>query len=218
MASISTFTDPLTSTTQNTTIWSTGLNFGTNSWSATGWTVTNPANYTGYGGQQTTAFYDLTGASVYVNIANLGSQTLASCESIPLGLVDSGGTNKLFWYANSGTIFAFKTVAGTQTTVSSATYNATTHQWLSIAEGVGRKSGAGTTGTTYFETSSDGITWTLFASLANPITETALGVNPSLGTYSNETTSTTMKITSYSTAPVVASAASSSDTFMLMGV
>lgn len=195
--SFSTFADPLSASTQNTTLW--GGNFGTESWTGGGWTITNPINYTGYGGSQTNSFYDLTGTSVYCSVANLGSTTLASAESIPLGLVDSGGTNKLFWYMNLGTIAAWKDVAGTSASIASATYSATTMKWFSIAEGVGRKSGTGVTGTTYFEYSADGITWTQLTSATNPIAVTTLAVNPSLGTFSNEASSTTMKINSFNT-------------------
>lgn len=197
MAGFATFTDPLTATTQNTGLW--GGNFGTLSWAAQGFTITNPSAYTGYGGQSSISSYDLTGASCWVNIANLGSQVLASCESVPIDLNFSSSTNRLFFYANAGTLTAYKTIASTQTSVASATYSATTHKWLAISEGLGRKSGTGVAGTIYFEYSADGITWSLFTSLANPFAVTALFVDTSLGTYASEASSTTLKINSYNT-------------------
>lgn len=193
MASFSTFTDPLVSSTQNTGLW--GGNFGTLSWTGGGFTITNPASYTGYGGQSSVSSYDLTGASVFVNIANVGSQSLVSCESVPLEVNFSASANRLFFYVNGGNISCYKTVASTQTQVgTSVAYSATTHKWLRI-----RESG----GTVFFDRSADGITWTNMTSLANPFAVTALFVDTSLGTYNAEASSTTMKITSYSTAPAV---------------
>lgn len=192
MAGFATFSDPLTASTQNTGLW--GGNFGTLAWTGGGFLITNPINYTGYGGQSSNSAYDLTGASVFVNIANVGSQVLVSCESVPLEVNFSSSANRLFFYVNGGNISCFKTIAGAQTQVgSSATYNSTTHKWLRI-----RESG----GTIFFDRSTDGKTWTNMTSVANPFAVTALFVATSLGTYANEASSTTMKITSYSTAPV----------------
>lgn len=194
MAQIATFQDRFQSASQSA-LW-TG-NFGTLGFAIGSFTITNPASYTGYGGMVTNQAYNMTNDCVYCKVGNLGSQSLASCESVPLGLIDSGNTNKLFWYANSGSIYAFKTVAGTQTQITSATYNSSTMKWFCISEGTARKSGTGVAGTTYFEYSADGKTWTLFTSLTDPITMTALIVNPSLGTYASEASPTTMVIDSY---------------------
>lgn len=188
MAGFATFSDPLTAGTQNTTLW--GGNFGTLAWAGGGFLITNPATYTGYGGQASVSAYDLTSAAVWVDVVNVGSQVLVSCESIPLEVNYSSSTMRLFFYINQGTITAYKTVSGTQTLVHSATYSAVTHKWLRI-----RESG----GTTFFDTSPDGKVWTNFTSLADPFTMTALFVSTSLGTYSSEASSTTMKIQNYST-------------------
>lgn len=199
MAQFSTFQDRFVSSSQATSLW--GGNFGTLSFSGGGFLITNPASYTGYGGMGTNQSYNLTNDAIYCSVGNLGSQSLASCESIPVQVNDSGGTNKLFWYANSGSIYAFKTVSGTQSIITSTTYNSSTMKWFCISEGTGRKSGTGTAGTTYFEYSADGKTWTLFTSLSDPITVTALLLNPSLGTYASEASSTTMLINSYNVPP-----------------
>lgn len=193
MAQIGTFQDRFISTSQSA-LW-TG-NFGTLAFGP-GFTITNPSAYTGYGGMGTNNSYNLTNDAVFCSVANLGSQSLASCESVPLQVNNSAGTNKLFWYANLGSIYAFKTVGGTQTQITSATYNSSTMKWFCISEGTARKSGTGVAGTTYFEYSADGKTWTLFTSLTDPITMTALIVNPSLGTYASEASPTTMVIDSY---------------------
>jgi hypothetical protein len=200
MASFSTFNDPMTASTQNTTLW--GGNFGTLSWAGGGMTVTNPASYTAYGGDTTTLTYDLTAANCYCSMASVGNQALASLEVIPVQLNNVGNTNKLFFYINTNTLGAYKTIASVQTLITSVAYSGTTHKWFRIAEGAGRP--GGTSGTSYFDTSSDGITWTSFTSLANPFVVTALVVQPSMGTFAAETTSTTAKWNSFSTPPIVA--------------
>lgn len=214
MASFSTFSDPLLISTQDTSLWA--GNFGTLSWSPSGFTITNPINYTGYGGDTSAFAYDLTGAACYCFVANVGNQSLASCESIPMQLNNLASTNKLFWYVSGGTVAAYKVVSSTQTQITSTTYNASTMKWFSIAEGAGRKSGTGVSGTTYFEYSADGVTWTLFTSLANPFAVTALGVSPSLGTYANEASATTMKINSFNTPPSGSPPATNSGFFAFM--
>lgn len=190
MASFSTFSDPLLISTQNTTLW--GGNFGTLSWSGGGFTVTNGISYTGYGGQTTNSGYDLTGTACFCSVANVGNQSLASCETVPLQLNDAGGTNKLFWYVNGGNLLAIKTIAGVQATVATTTYNSSVHKWFRI-----RESG----GTIFWDYSTDGVTYTNFTSIINVLTITALFLQVSLGTYSSEASATTAKWNSFNTAP-----------------
>lgn len=203
MASFSTFSDPLLISTQNTTLW--GNNFGTLSWTGGGFTITNPINYTGYGGQLTNSSYDLTGASCFCLMANVGSQSLASCETNPILVRDAGGTNKLFWYVNGGTLAAYKVVAGVQVQLASTTYDSATHKWFRIREA---------SGTTFWDYSTDGISWTSFTSVLNVFAVTALFLEPSLGTYNNEASSTTAKWSSFNTPPATVSGS----TLMMMGV
>lgn len=213
MASFSTFNDPMTISTQNTTLW--GGNFGTLSWTGGGFTITNPINYTGYGGETSNSAYDLTAAACYCSMANVGNQSLASCETVPVELVS--GTSSLQWYVNGGTLTAYKNILGAgNISVASTPYNSAVHKWFSIAEGTGRKSGVGTSGTVYFDYSTDGITWTLLGSLLNPFAVTALTVQPSLGTFNNEASSTTAKWNSFNTPPTVVG--SSFSNIMMMGV
>lgn len=200
LTSFSTFTDPMTGNIQNTSIW--GGNFGTLSWSPSGFTITNPIAYTGYGGQDTLLGYDLTGQACWCDMPIAGNQLLTSCETVPFKLVSTFlATNALFFYINGGTLTAFKNVAGGgNVSVASATYNPLTHVWFNIAEGTAKKSsGAGSSGTIYFETSADGSTWTLFASLTTPFNITSLKVEPSLGTFSSELLATSASWVSFNT-------------------
>lgn len=191
MASFTTFTDPLTSSVQNTGLW-TG-NFGTLSWTGGGFTVSQAPAYTSYGGMQTIATYDLTGAAAWVSMGSVGDQSIVSLETIPLNLIDGAtGTNKLFFYINQNNLTAYKVISGTQTVVKTSPYLSGIHKWFRIRE---------LSGTTYFETSADGESWTLFVSLANPITVTGLYIAPSLGTFSSEAKGTSAHWNSFNFSP-----------------
>lgn len=67
------------------------------------------------------------------------------------------GSNKISWILEGTTLAASYKNAGTTTTVASVTYSSTAHRWWRI-----RESG----GTIYWDTSSDGSSWTQQASLA----------------------------------------------------
>lgn len=187
--SFSTFTDPMTASTQNTSLW--GGNFGTLSWSPSGMTVTNPINYTGYGGDNTLLYYDLTGVSVWCQMPTAGNQALVSLETVPFKLVRDT-TNNLFWYISGGNLLAIKTVAGVQTTILTIAYVAANMVHFRISE-----SG----GTTTLDYSANGTSWTIPSggSFANVIPMTGLMVEPSLGTFSNEASSTTAVWVSFNT-------------------
>lgn len=187
--SLSTFTEPFNTGSQNTTLW--GGNFGTLSW-APAFTITNPISYTGYGGMATNYNYDATGASVAANVASVGNQSLASIEFIPVELHDAGTTNRVFILITANTLSAYKTVAGAQTFLAGLTYNSTTMKYMRLRE---------LSGTTYWEYSADGITYSTLFSVANPITMTSVFVGPSLGTYAAEASSTTAVITDYNVTP-----------------
>ena len=73
--------------------------------------------------------------------------------------------NYVRWVYEGGTLFAQQNVLGVRSTLTSFAYNATNHAWWRI-----RESG----GTTFWDTSIDGIAWTNQTSTANPITLTGL--------------------------------------------
>lgn len=177
---ISNFTDPMSGSTQNTTLW-TG-NFGTLSWSPSGFTITNPISYTGYGGEASKLFYDLTGSSFTTNMPTAGNQSLTSCETVPFALMINT-TNYVEFYINGGFLFAQQNVNGTSSSQGSAVaYNPSTMSWFKLSE-----SG----GTLTWAYGNDGVTWTTLATAANPIAITALQIQPSLGTFNAEASSTT---------------------------
>jgi hypothetical protein len=85
---------------------------------------------------------------------------------------------------------AYKKVAGVATQIASTAYVADNHRFLRIREA---------SGTTYWDYSADGITWTNLTSQANPITMTALEVAIEAGTYASEASDTSAKFDDFNT-------------------
>lgn len=84
--------------------------------------------------------------------------------------VESDSTNHVrFQYVgvSGGLLNAVRTVSGTSTTLASQAYSALAHRWLRL-----RESG----GTTYWDTSPDGVTWQAFTQQANPINPENVGL------------------------------------------
>ena len=75
-------------------------------------------------------------------------------------------STNLSFFIDSSVIKAQKRVSGTLTTVASPAYSAASHRWLRIRE---------TSGTVYWETSANGITWDVMASDATPFSVFATG-------------------------------------------
>ena len=93
--------------------------------------------------------YDLTGSHGFVHVSSMVIAN-ANLEAAPIELkVDSN--NNYRWRYSNGTLAAQKKVGGVSSDLYTATWSLTTHAWLRI-----RESG----GTVYFDTSTDGITWT----------------------------------------------------------
>lgn len=113
---------------------------------------------------KTSVAYDLTGDGCYININQMVSTAVAAYAFFQLWL--STG-NYLRWFQQSNTIKAQKIIAGVVTDLYSATWSATTYKYLRIRESAG---------TTYFDSSTNGTSWTNRASLANPFAVTDLFV------------------------------------------
>lgn len=134
-----------------------------------------PASTTGYHGFDS-GVYDLTGSYAAIELVNAGNQALASLEVYPLQIFkDSNNTMSVLVSGN--VILLRKKVAGVTSTVGSATYSAKAHRWVRV-----RESG----GTTFCDTSPDGITWNNLTSLANPWAVTAVQMEIAAGTWGSE--------------------------------
>lgn len=136
--------------------------------------------------------YDATGSSATIKVIDAGNQILDTYYFYPLALIIwSGNFDMVLWDIDKTKgIAAFKRISGSYTQIGSAdTYDADKYRYLKI-----RESG----GTTYWDYSSDGINWTNFTSVANPITMTT--IRPTVVTI-NTTTSTIAKVDDFNILP-----------------
>lgn len=183
MTSLSTLTD--TFTTQDTTKWT---------WGAAASVVSGQlqcaanSSYTGSVTSATT--YDLTGSYAYIQVPQRAGPGNGSVDTTTVVAVDASNNLKLMLEGSS--LYCQYTKAGTVTTVATLTYSATTHAWWRIREA---------SGTTYWDTSTDGVTWTQRASVANPFAVTAVKVTIQSGYYGTETTPGTAIFDNFNTAP-----------------
>lgn len=104
-----------------------------------------------------TVAYDLTSDSFYINIGTMVATGVAATAFFDLRLAAASILNVLRWRQVSNTVSARHIVGGVDTQVYSATWSATTYKYLRIR--------ADTT-TVYWDSSSDGTTWTNRASVA----------------------------------------------------
>lgn len=103
--------------------------------------------------------------------------------------VQKDNNNVLVFAIAGGTLYYQKNVAGGgYTNIDTDTYSATDHRYLRLREA---------SGTTYFDTSPDSITWTNRASLANPFAITEVTQEVSGGTYQSETSPGTVRFDNF---------------------
>lgn len=174
--------DAFSSNSINTSKWAA---FGTNTLASqsNGQLVLTTSTTAGYGGLDSTGGYastNLTGSGAFIEVKDVGNQSLTSFEVFPL-IIYLDANNKLMWFIGQGSLIAFKLVATVQTSIFSTTFNSTTHRWLRIRE---------QSGTTYFDYSSDKLNWVNATSLANPFAITAILLEITAGTYSAEVSAT----------------------------
>lgn len=98
--------------------------------------------------------YDLTSASWYINVETMVSTSVAATAFFQLYL---DGSNALQWIQVSGTLTARSLIKGATTTLYTVTWNASTYKYLRIR--------ADTT-TVYFDSSTNGTSWTNRATVA----------------------------------------------------
>lgn len=108
--------------------------------------------------------YDLTGSQATIKIVDAGNQALASWEAFLLWL-QKDSTHFFHFDINQNTIYAQYKNGGSTIEVASASYVAATFRYLRIREA---------SGTTYWDYSSNGTTWTNMASVANPFVITSM--------------------------------------------
>jgi hypothetical protein len=110
--------------------------------------------------------YDLTGSSAYVQVLDFGNQALQS-HDVYFHLANDS-SNSVAMLATGNTLSARITVAGVGTKIGpSIPLDPVAHRWWRIREA---------SGTTYFDTSPDSVTWTNRWSVADPINLTSLDI------------------------------------------
>lgn len=172
MAGFSTLQDMLTATVLNTGLWTqfTAAS-GTCTYSGLGASMNypTPTSTTNDADIATSTTYELTNDAVFVNVPSAPSGTNSDANF----RLKIDATNYIQWQQEGTTLLGTSVVGGVQTIRINLTYNSTVHRWWRIREGTGGQ-GGGTAGTTYWDTSVDGLTWTQRASATNPIAVTAL--------------------------------------------
>ena len=124
----------------------------------------------------------LTGSYVSDQLVDAGNQSLTSWGAYPVTMIKSSdSTYQLYWAVETNKIRAYKKIAGTATNLAEATYNSSVHKWFRIRE---------SSGTIYWDYSTDGISWTNFTSIANPFDITSMTIGINVGTWNTEASTT----------------------------
>lgn len=167
MASLSTLQDLFNQNTLDTGLWSQYTDgSATMSYSSAGAAVTFPATSSSStdGDITSVSSYNMTGSGAYMGIVSVLSGSQNDCNLT----IRKNANNYYQFQIEAGTIYAQYVVAGAQTNAWSTTFSLVTHKYIRI-----RESG----GTSFWDTSTDGSTWTNRFSTANKITLTAVKVN-----------------------------------------
>jgi hypothetical protein len=109
--------------------------------------------------------YDLTGDSIYLNIAAMVATGVAA--NFFFDCFITGSSNFLRWTQSGGALKAQTIVGGVTTDRFSATWSSSTHKYLRIRH---------SSGNVLFDTSTNGTSWTNRASVAAPFDVTALKI------------------------------------------
>lgn len=184
LPSIRTLVDPFNQGTLNTGLWTQNTaGSATISYDATGATVTFPSASTSStdGDIFSNINYDLTGAYASLHVITVPSSLTNADATLKLVL---DVNNSLNWQYESGILYAQKFIAGSLTNAFSVTYSSSTHAYWRI-----RESG----GTTFWDTSADGKSWTNRYSVANPFAVNNLSVKIAGTCYEAESNPGTFK-------------------------
>jgi len=204
-AKTETLIDAFDQVTLNTSKW---LQFtggsATFTYDATGAQVNFPASSTSStdGDISSTKVFDLTASYAQMHVITVPSAATSADAELRLKL---DGTSWLRWVYEGGTLFAQYRAGGGITTVSSVAYNSSTHAYWRIREA---------SGTVYWDTSTDGASWSNFTSVATPIGITALTTLIAGTCFQNETSPGAFKWNNYN----VVQSASTVKTLAALGV
>jgi hypothetical protein len=132
--------------------------------------LTPRSNGTGhYSGVQSSTTYDLTDSSAHVELV----QTLRTALSAQTAfLASDSSSNFVYFNVEGGNLQCWQKVSGTFTRLARVPYDPIAHRWLRMRESAG---------TTFWETSPDGCTWTVLVSRPAPFSLTAVTINLQVG-------------------------------------
>lgn len=189
MALTASIRDNFNDNTRNTSIWN---QFGSVSETGGKLVVTSTISSAVYGGYTSVNTYDLTGSYAYARVVDAGNQSLTSWQATPI-LLALDASNNLSWYVNAGNIHAQNQVAGVYTDIKGdVAYDSAVHKYFRIRE---------SSGTIYWDYSTNGKAWTNYTSTANPFAITALEVDIIAGTYSPELSQTSATFDNFNLVP-----------------
>lgn len=122
-----------------------------------------------YSGIESSTTYDLTDSSAHVELV----QSLRAANDAPtIFVVSINSSNSVYFSVMGGFLRCFQNVSGTRTQLLKVSYDPAAHRWLRLRESAG---------TTFWETSPDGLTWAVVFSKPNPISLTAVEVDLQVG-------------------------------------
>lgn len=146
--------------------------------------ATGGANYAGLYSATT---YSLVGSSAYFKASSVPTRT-SNAQMYLKAYID--GNNYIDILYEAGNLYFRKTVAGVTTNISSVVYSSNEHVYWRLRE---------VNGTTYYDTSPDGIDWVSQTSIANPIALSALVFEFGAGTYQSEVSPGQAEINTFNT-------------------
>jgi len=133
--------------------------------------------------------YSLANSYIQSQLVNAGNQSLTSWGVYPVSLDKAGDSSyQLYWAVETNKVRAYKNTAGTHTVLAEAAYNSSTHKWFRIRE---------SSGTVYWDYSTDGISWTNFTSISDPFAINSVNVGADVGTWNTEASTTTATIDNF---------------------
>lgn len=162
MALVSSITDNFDDNTINSTLWNSRVDSGTVAETGAQLLITPSGTAYGYGGYQSVSTYDLTASRAYVKVPTVTNNVTGAETQFAL-FIDAN--NEVSFVKGGGSLIPRYRKAAVNDDGGYPTYNATNHVWWSMREA---------SGTIYFETSTDGTTWTAFRSIAHTFTTAQL--------------------------------------------
>ncbi len=172
-AKTATLQDGFAGTTLNASLWS-AVQTGTGSVVVNnGLSLTDTADSATYVAIKSNALYDLTSSQLVVELTSAGTQ--ATDTQALLQVQDAAAQNALQLFVQDGNLVAQNELAGSYTSLATATYNATNMKWLRLREAAG---------TVYFEYAATlSGTYTTLYSYADPFSLAAVYVFVQQGSF-----------------------------------